>query len=401
MGGVCPCFAGVDKAVGGTKPAAATDKANVPLKETELPPAAAAVTEPVAPNPPVKSTVPEQAPPNVSTRVTGQNEPPASTGQDQPPAYQEAPAIPMKMGEEAAPAEAQGENSGEVLELGPGSCLEVWSNTYNSWCPGIINACDTQSVLMAYQVPGEPIDANISTKTLPIDSNEIRHPTDTGSWLTASVEVYSHSNKAWCLGKVTEINGGIASVVFFYPNEPPDAVPVMKQLALGDKDLRLRGVDAAFAHPVGGLGHEALVVGSAVEVYSNSLSLWCPGIVNALDEGTATIHFYYPDMDPSNEQPAVKDLPLGHQDLRLPGYAAGSGCHSGPPVTEADLKEGGQLEVFSQSRGVWLVSEIKSIADGMVTVQLRYPDMPPDSDLFEKVLPMGHTDMRLPTNGDN
>jgi len=278
--------------------------------------------------------------------------------------------------------------------------LEVWSNTYNSWCPGIINACDNVSVLMAYQVPGEPIDANISTKTLPIDSTEIRLPTDTGSWTTASVEVYSHSNKAWCLGKVTEINQGILSVVFFYPNEPPDAVPVMKQLALGDKDLRLRGVDAAFAQPVGGLGHEHLAVGNAVEVFSNSLGIWCPGIVNELVEGVATIRFFYPDMDPNTETPAEKQLPLGHQDLRLPGYTTGSAYLTGPPLTEADIVVGGQLEVYSASRQAWLLSEVKGIADGMATVQLRYPDMPPDSDMFEKVLPIG-SDMRLPTNGSN
>merc|ERR1719409_1650744 len=142
---------------------------------------------------------------------------------------------------------------------------------------------DSSSILVAYQVPGEPADANISTKTLPIDSTELRMPTETGSWLTASVEVYSHSNKAWCLGKVTENVGGVLSVVFFYPNEPPDAVPVMKQLPLGDKDLRLRGIDAAFQLPsAAGAGHDTLQVQSAVEVYSNSLQFWCPGTVYEL-----------------------------------------------------------------------------------------------------------------------
>ncbi len=51
---------------------------------------------------------------------------------------------------------------------------------------------------------------------------------------------------AWCPGKVTEIIGGVSSVVFLYPNEPPDAVPVAKLLPLGDKGIRLRGIDAAY-----------------------------------------------------------------------------------------------------------------------------------------------------------
>jgi len=211
--------------------------------------------------------------------------------------------------------------------------------------------------------------------------------------MTASVEVYSHSNKAWCLGKVTEITGGVASVVFFYPNEPPDAIPVMKQLPLCDKDLRLRGIDAAFQQPGAGLGHDTLEVNSSVEVYSNSLGVWCPGVVQELKEGFATISFFYPDMDPSTEQPAVKELPLGHQDLRVLGY--GGNTWTGPPLTEAELKPDMEIEVFSQSRQVWIVSTVKEIANGEVTVQLRYPDMPPDSDLYEKVLPIGCQDMRL------
>jgi len=380
MGGVCPCFAGAEKAVAG-KP-----EAKQPLVESQpvLP-----VLEP--------KTLPPQAAP-------------AAAPAPAPATAPEPRTLPPKVVTEIAPAAAAAAAGGDTAEgagggitepLGIGSCLEVFSNSYNAWCPGVVYGIDSSSILVAYQVPGEPADANISTKTVAIDSTEIRTPTETGSWLTASVEVYSHSNKAWCLGKVTENNGGVLSVVFFYPNEPPDSVPVMKQLALGDKDLRLRGIDAAFQFSSAtGAGHDTLQVNSAVEVFSNSLAVWCPGIVQSLKDGVATVAFYYPDMDPDTEAPAVKDLPLGHQDLCVPGYGLGgatSNAAAGPPVTEADVVKGGNLEVFSQSRQVWITAEVKDVADGMVTVLLRYPDMPEDSDLYEKVLPIGHSDMRVPS----
>lgn len=363
MGGVCPCLAGVDKAAGAAKalPAPAKDKASAssaPLKDNAAP----------APLPPLQ-TVPPKAAEDLTKK-------PADVPTNEAPVSQDAP---------DATNEAQGERG-----LLAGDALEIFSNSYNAWCPGVVYACDNTSVLLAYQVPGEPVDANISTKTLPLDSPEVRLPQDTGSWLLASVEVYSHSKSAWCMGKVTEINGGVLSVVFFYPNEPPDAIPVMKQLAFGDKDLRLRGIDAALS--------ESLQIGSQVEVYSNSLAVWCVGVVQNLQDGVATVHFYYPDMDVNVDQPAVKDLPVGHQDLRM--LAADPNYYSGPPVEEADISIGAKLEVFSASRQAWLISEIKDIAEGMVTVQLRYPDMPPDSDMFEKVLPLGHQDMRLPASNE-
>jgi len=380
MGAVCPCLAGVDKAAG--KPAAAAPKA----AETQplLPKTAAPTVEVAAPEPKKAPAVPPAAPDAKVAPAPAPTPAPAPAKAEATP----EPAVPALSESIAALIEAQA--------IGIGSCLEIYSNSYQAWCPGVIYGLDSTSVLVAYQVPGEPADANISTKTLPMDSAELQMPTETGAWLTASVEVYSHSNKAWCLGRATENKGGVLSVVFFYPNEPADAVPVMKQLPLGDKDLRLRGIDSIFQANAG-LGHETLEVNSPVEVYSNSLGVWCPGIVQDLnhEQALVVVAFFYPDQDPATEEPAVKELPLGHQDLRVPGVANEGAYNTGPPVTEADLKVGGQIDVFSQSRQVWITSVVKDVRDGNVTVQLRYPDMPADSELYEKVIPVGHQDLRI------
>merc|ERR1711862_783339 len=105
-------------------------------------------------------------------------------------------------------------------------------------------------ICLAYQIPGEPADANISTKTLAIGSDEFRgvvQNSDKSAWLQACVEVFSHSHQSWCVGKITEIKDDTASIVFFYPNDPPDAVPVCKVLPLSDMNVRLQGIDAALA----------------------------------------------------------------------------------------------------------------------------------------------------------
>lgn len=391
--GNCPCLAGAEKAIADAPkkpapaPAASKTEEKKKLEPTTLPPTKqTTATQPVGASIPAVSAPAAEPVPAQETNLSYATFLPDSVAKKAEPQTETTP--------EAAPA-----TEGVLADqMGIGSCLEVYSNSYTAWCPGVVFGIDSASILVAYQVPGEPADANISTKTLPIDSTELRAPTESGAWLTAAVEVYSHSNKAWCVGKVTEINSGVLSVVFFYPNEPPDAMPVMKQLPFGDNDLRLRGIDAAFNVPVVGVGHETLQVGSPVEVYSNSLGVWCPGLVQELLEGAAVIAFFYPDMDPNTEKPVTKELPLGHQDLRIPGYVnpAAIPDNTGPPVTEGDLTVGGKLEVYSQSRQVWILSDVAKIEDGMVTVQLRYPDMPPDSELYEKVLQIGGPDMRLP-----
>lgn len=383
MGGVCPCLAGAEKSLKDApkKPAPVPEKK--PLIEPTTQPASKVEAAPAA----VSSTAKDSAP-DFSYSAFLPDDLAAKAAPVAAPAPAETDAQ-MTSSKSMPPVEQT------VQPIGTGSCVEIYSNSYKAWCPGVVFGIDAASILVAYQVPGEPADANISTKTLPVDSEECIQPTDTGSWLTASVEVYSHSNKAWCIGKVTEISGGLLSVVFFYPNDTQDDLPVQKQLPLGDNDLRLRGIDAAFQSPAAGVGHDTLQVGAEVEVYSNSLGVWCPGVIQGEAEGVFVVAFFYPDMDPSNEQPVTKELPVGHQDLRIPGYVQGAAAYDGPPVTEADLKVGGQLEVFSQSRQAWIMATVAELADGVVTVQLRYPDMPPDSEVYEKVLQIGQ-DMRIP-----
>jgi len=204
------------------------------------------------------------------------------------------------------------------------------------------------------------------------------------------VEVYSVSEDRWCRGVVVEVSREGVNAMYSCESGEERS----KFLTWADDSIRFLSMDPTLAQNA----HETLGVDSAVEVYSNTVGAWCPGIVQEVNDGNFTVCFFYPDMDPNTEQPVVKVLPFGHQDLRpTQGPAEFLPTHnSGPPVTEGDLVAGGSIEVFSQSRQVWIAATVKEVADGMVTVQLQYPDMPPDSELYEKVLPVGHGDMRLP-----
>jgi hypothetical protein len=135
-----------------------------------------------------------------------------------------------------------------------------------------------------------------------------------------------------------------------------------------------------------------MFLGTRVEVYSNSLGVWCPGEVQEMrPDGSISVAFHYPDMDPK-EAPVVKELPVGHQDVRLPQMEV----FDHAPLTEAQLQQGIPVEVYSESRQFWILAHVKEIKDSQVTVLMRYPDMPPDTQLFEKVLPVGHNYIRLP-----
>lgn len=421
--GICGgCFAGVDpkpvQKAEKPKPAPAdtskpepaavkpAEKPPAPAPKKEEPKPAAAAPKPAAAaetKPPPQSKAAAPAGPTQDLAAEPTTLPrtkPATTTPAAAPAAAAVAAVTVSQPAASAPAaqapDAAAAQAPMPADLGVGSSLEVYSNSYGAWCPGVVHGLDDVSILVTYQVPGEPADASISTKTLPVDSPEIRGPVDTGAWLTASVEVYSHSNNCWCLGKITEINEGVMSVVFFYPNEPPDSIPVMKKLPFADRDLRLRGIESAFmpAQDPAALGHDTLKVGSTVEVYSNSMGLWCQGSTqNIAEDGMVTIAFFYPDMDPQKDEPALKELPLGHQDFRVPAYLMS--VNNGPPVSEEELKKAGEVEVFSQSRGIWIKSQVKEVIDGNVTLSLRYPDMPEDAGLFEKILPVGHGDIRL------
>jgi len=291
-------------------------------------------------------------------------------------------------------AEASGDASGV---LGIDSFLDIYSNSNQSWCPGIIAGVDGSSILVAYQAPSNsPTEPNISTKMLPIDSPEIRRPLDSGPWLGAVVDVYSNTNSAWCKGVIQKIEKGVAMIAYFYPNAPPGSEPAFKTLNLGDPDLRLPGAEYAMA-AVQAVGGELFTSGVQVEVFSNSLQVWCPGTVRRVHAGVIAVEFYYPDMDPKTQPPVLKELPVGHQDIRLVVATSSAMANIDPNVKIDDFVVGRQIEVFSQSRGMWINGVVQDVSNGCVTAAFRYPDMAADSEeLFQKVLPVGHPDFRLP-----
>jgi hypothetical protein len=292
---------------------------------------------------------------------------------------------------ESTPVAETGNNG--IMNLGKGDCLEVYSNSYSKWCPGVIQDVDASSVFVAYQVPGEakdPTESFINTKGLPIDSPELRTVVDDGAWFAASVEVLD--KRTWCRGSITELKDGMATVQYFFPDAPANS-PSMRQMPLGDPNLQLPGIQNASLYRQG-IGQDLMQVGSNVEVYSNSLKLWCPGLVQEMreEDSIISVAFYYPDMDPSTEAPALKELPMMHPDVRL----AMPNPPNPSPVSEAELAAGAAVEVYSESRQFWILAHVKEVKEGLVYVLLRYPDMPPESGLFEKVLPVGHVYIRLP-----
>ena len=66
-------------------------------------------------------------------------------------------------------------------------------------------------------------------------------------------------------------------------------------------------------------------------------------------------------------------------------------------VAAADYVVGSPIEVYSQSYQGWIQATIEEVTEaGMVTASFLYPDEPANK-FYEKSLPAGHPDMRLPS----
>eukprot|EP00931_Biecheleriopsis_adriatica_P068988 TRINITY_DN42876_c0_g1_i1.p1 TRINITY_DN42876_c0_g1~~TRINITY_DN42876_c0_g1_i1.p1 ORF type:complete len:389 (+),score=80.88 TRINITY_DN42876_c0_g1_i1:76-1242(+) len=290
----------------------------------------------------------------------------------------------------------------EAVRFGAGDCVEVYSMTYNAWCPGVIYEAAPSQVIALYQVPCGNIESSISTKVLAADSADLRVPSDDGPWLHAPVDIFSVSRQVWCEGEVIELRGGTATVAYRYPDDPLEVADVdptravsdvgstldsapqagaqgrpiyrqRKEVPLGDDSLALPGADSAWKNAK---EKEQLTVGCRVEVYDGAV--WCPGVIEAVNDGMAEIAICHPDLKPG-DPPSYEVLPLYSPDIRLP--------------VEPVFAAGDKVDVFSESRDAWLPSEVKEVQNGHVTVIFQYPDVP--EQMFEKVLPVVHAYLRV------
>jgi len=295
-----------------------------------------------------------------------------------------APVVSYALGTAEAALAGPPEGSAEADE-GAGGFVEIYSNSCQRWCAGVVQAEDASSVLVAYQTPGDsPLAPNMNIKTLPADSAELRPPQENGAFVGCVVEVYNHSHNLWCCGVIQKIEGRTASVMIDL-NVASNGEPTIKVLPLGHQDMILFGAAGA-AEAIAGGGTSHIDVGSKVEIYSNSMQVWCAGLVQQIVDGVATVCFYYPDMDPNKEAPCVKEVPVGHHDLRLLAE-----------VQAVDFAVGRPVDVFSRSRQLWLPGHITGItgADGdIVQVAFRYPDVS-DTELYTKELPMDSPELRF------
>lgn len=229
---------------------------------------------------------------------------------------------------------------------------------------------------VTYQVAGAPVDNNVFTKEVTIGSTDVRLPEDSAALTFGSiVEVWSHSWQQWCPGRVEDNCDGVVTVFFLYPDMSHESEPIMKKLPVGHDDIRL---------PLSESNTLGLVVGSPVELYSNSLAQWLAGRVHELKDGGVVVGFMYPEMGPTDGV-AIKELPFGHQDLRLPSYSPG----------EAGYLLGVAIEVYSHSRQFWCPGIVDAVGESMITCAIRYPDLTEDTDPAIKVLPVGDPDLRL------
>jgi len=120
------------------------------------------------------------------------------------------------------------------------------------------------------------------------------------------VEVWNSSYMSWSRGVIEKLVDGVASVSAISPN--------------GSMSKRDFPVDSELLRlDVQGAAQEKwFSVGQAVEVYSNSKQMWCPGVVENSGNGFVGVAFQFPG--PGNTTDVLqKVLPFNSNDIRLVG----------------------------------------------------------------------------------
>jgi len=155
------------------------------------------------------------------------------------------------------------------------------------------------------------------------------------------VEIWSNSFSKWCPGEVEHIVGGMVTASFHAPN----GENMTKQIPADNEQIRpmAGGPPSAGASAVGmpsgafAGGAAYYQVGDPVEVWSNSLSKWCPGEVEHIAGGMVTARFYTPS---GNDM--TKQIPADNNQIRP--------MAGGPPMDPSPCGASGTQRIPTPAR---------------------------------------------------
>jgi len=205
-----------------------------------------------------------------------------------------------------------------------GDMVEVFSNSLQVWCPGHIEGTKGPMVIVAFQVPGSR--GEVARKELPAKHMDLRR-VNQDAWASLpprpnsgrfqrgdKLEVFSHSQQAWCAGMVEKLNGDLLVVAFQVPGRRDEWA--RKEIPGDSRDLRKpesgKDVRPDLRRPSADM--EIPSIGDWVEVFSNSRQTWCPGRISKIRDGALVVVFQVPDA--GNEEWVEKLVPPGSPGLR-------------------------------------------------------------------------------------
>lgn len=232
------------------------------------------------------------------------------------------------------------------------------------------------------------------------------------------VEIWSESNKAWCMGSVEKAQADWVQISYRSPNGQQINKVMPND---GHEHIRFHGhpwqgsmavpMPNTAAHmappsPTSSPTHQAPIaghtyhVGDEIELYSASQNTWVRGSVHKADGDWITINYKGP-----GGQPMTKIMPNGHEQLRVaegagamisyPHLAEPQGLlstgSSPPPPPTRPYRVGDHIEIWSTSQNTWCRGEISKLEGDMVNVAYRGPGGQP----MNKIMPNGHAHLRL------
>mmetsp|Transcript_17598 Transcript_17598/g.40898 ORF Transcript_17598/g.40898 Transcript_17598/m.40898 type:complete len:420 (-) Transcript_17598:134-1393(-) len=169
-----------------------------------------------------------------------------------------------------------------------GSEVDVFSNSTQAWCRARVEGIQMGIALLGYQPPGVHEDTWV-WKEVAVTDPTLRAPVD-------PVEENMSPSRSWP-------SQAPAPVASFSPARQQSAGPV---------SAIMPDWVAPAPAPSPSSSLQQYAEGDPVEVFSNSLQMWCSGYVTHISGEMVGVAFFWPGSD----EPASKELHKDHGDLR-------------------------------------------------------------------------------------
>jgi len=261
-----------------------------------------------------------------------------------------------------------------------GGQAQVFSASSNCWLRARVTGVDDGKVTVVYSLP----DGTEGTKQLSADHEHLRLAEDAKSHVESvtrhmaplyqvggDAQVFSASKNCWLRAKVTKVEGDWITLLYTFP----DGGEGTKQLMSDHEHLRPPDGESVIPtppqQPQAPYSCPYRPNGNA-QVFSASKNCWLRARITQVENGMVTLVYKFPEGGEGTKQ-----LAIDHEHLRSvqeePPSANNQGYSASQPQ-QSSYRIGGEAQVYSASKNIWLRASVTKVEGSMITVVYKFPD---------------------------